>query len=554
LHLTGSVSILRADERIRGIAGLETGAASREKGMNFINTAVNRRRLIAAAGLLVPFEFALANTPDAFNVRKYGAKGDGRTLDTNAIQKAINAASAAGGGTVYFPKGRYLSFSVQLKSHVTIYFGTGAVLVAADPAKHHGRYNSPEPNPHENYQDFGHSYFRNSLLWGENVEDITLIGPGMIDGEGLTNKSPNAPWSMGVGRDLPQDAMLQARIADLKKDVASMNGLGNKAIALKNSRNITMRDFTIFRGGHFGILATGVDNLTIDNLKIDTNRDGIDVDVVRNCRISNCSVNSPTDDAIVLKSSYALGEARPTENVTITNCFVSGYAVGSLLDGTYKREQLKNIDPHLTSGRIKLGTESTGGFRNIAVSNCVFDCCNGLAIESVDGAVCEDVVVENLVMRDTTYCPIFVRLGDRRRAPPGAPMAVMRRVSISNIDCQALDRRYCSEIVGVPGGLIEDVSINDVRFVHPGGGTAEWAALKPPENADKYPDPDMFGVLPAWGFFLRHAKRVMLHNVEVSTLAADARPVIVTDDVTGLRAESFVAANGLGTPFTPVQI
>jgi polygalacturonase len=516
---------------------------------------IDRRRILAGAGLaFVPFEFASANAPDAFDVRKYGAKGDGKALDTAAIQRAINAASAAGGGTVYFPKGRFLSFSVQLKSHVTLYISSGAVLLAADPARHHGRYNLPEPNPNENYQDYGHSYFRNSLLWGENVEDIAIIGPGMIDGEGLTNKSPNAPWSMGVGRNLPPSPMLDARIADLKRDVQSMNGLGNKAIALKHARNVTMRDFSIYRGGHFGILATGVDNLTIDNLKIDTNRDGIDIDVVRNCRISNCSVNSPTDDAIVLKSSYALGEARPTENVTITNCFVSGFAVGSLLDGTYRREQLKNIDPHLTSGRIKLGTESTGGYRNIAVSNCVFDCCNGLAIESVDGAVLEDVIVDNLVMRDATYAPIFVRLGDRRRAPPSAPMAVLRRVSISNVDCFALDKRYCSLITGVPGGIIEDISVSDVRFVYPGGGTAEDAARKPEEFPDKYPDPDMFGVLPAWGFYMRHVRRAMLHNIEVATLKADARPVIVTDDVTGLRAESFVAANGSGTPYAPVQV
>ncbi len=415
---------------------------------------VGRRPLLAGGGVAVlPFTAASANAPDAFDVRKFGAKGDGRTLDTAAIQRAINAAAAAGGGTVFFPKGRFLSFSLQLKSHITLYFGSGAVLLAADPAKHKGHYDLAEPNPYENFQDYGHSYFHNSLIWGENLDDIALLGPGMIDGEGLTNVSPNAPWSVGVGRDdLPQTDLLKARIADHYASVKKMSGLGNKAIALKNSRNITMRDFTILRGGHFGILATGVDNLTIDNLKIDTNRDGIDIDVVRNCRVSNCSVNSPTDDAIVLKSSYALGEARPTENVTITNCFVSGFAVGSLLDGSYKREQLKNIEPHLTSGRIKLGTESTGGYRNIAVSNCVFDCCNGLALESVDGAVLEDVVVSNLVMRDTTAAPIFLRLGDRRRAPKGAPMAALRRVSVSDIDCHFLDKRYCS-IVRRDAGL-----------------------------------------------------------------------------------------------------
>src|SRR5438105_1439649 len=115
-------------------------------------------------------------------------------------------------------------------------------------------------------------------------------------------------------------------------------GWGNKSISLKLCRNVIVRDITILHGGHFAILATGVDNLTIDNVKIDTNRDGIDIDACRQVRISNCTVNSPFDDGICPKSSFALGFARATENVTITNCQVSGYDEGTLLDGTYKRE------------------------------------------------------------------------------------------------------------------------------------------------------------------------------------------------------------------------
>ena len=510
---------------------------------------IGRRQLLWGTSLAVlPFAAASANAPDAFDIRKFGAKGDGKTLDTAAIQKAIDAAGAAGGGTVFFPRGRFLSFSLRLKSHVTLYFGSGAVLLAADPARHKGKYDAAEPNPHENFQDYGHSYFRNSLIWGENVEDVAILGPGTIDGEGLTNVSPNAPWSIGVGRDLPDTPMVRSRIADHYESVKKMAGLGNKAIAIKRGRNITIRDVTFYRAGHFAILATGVDNLTLDNLKIDTNRDGIDIDVVRNCRVSNCSVNSPTDDAIVLKSSYALGEARPTENVAITNCFVSGFAVGSLLDGTYKREQLKNIIPHLTSGRIKLGTEATGGFRNVAVSNCVFDCCNGLAIESVDGAVLEDVVCNNLVMRDCTAAPLFLRLGDRRRAPKGAPMAVLRRVSVSDVDCHFLDKRYCSIVSGVPGGLIEDVSFSGIRTIHPGGGTAADAAIKPPENEGNYPDPDMFGPMPAWGWYLRHARGVTMTGIDMRCLAPDGRPAVVTDDVAGLMARDVFASSAPGLP------
>ena len=144
--------------------------------------------------------------------------------------------------------------------------------------------------------------------------------------------------------------------------------MGNKAIALKNCHNVLLRDFSILHGGHFGILATGVDNLTIDNLKIDTNRDGMDVDCCRNVRISNCYVNSPWDDGICLKADYALGSAKQTEFVTITNCYVSGCEEGTLLDGTYKHfaPDVRGVGRY---GHIKLGTESNGGFRNITISN-----------------------------------------------------------------------------------------------------------------------------------------------------------------------------------------
>jgi polygalacturonase len=146
----------------------------------------------------------------------------------------------------------------------------------------------------------------------------------------------------------------------------------DKLIALKLCRNVTLRDFSILNAGHFGVLATGVDNLTIDNLKIDTNRDGIDLDSCRNVRVSNTSVNSPNDDALVLKGTHALGVTRPSQNVTITNCSVSGYDIGSLLDGTFQRNVKQAPDRDGPTGRIKIGTETEGDFRNITISNVVF--------------------------------------------------------------------------------------------------------------------------------------------------------------------------------------
>ena len=122
------------------------------------------------------------------------------------------------------------------------------------------------------------------------------------------------------------------------------------------------RDIAILAAGHFGILATGVDNLTLEDLKIDTNRDGINVDCCRNVRISKCSVSSPWDDGICLKSSFAPGEARATENVTISDCYLTGgFALGAMLDGTFRRKPMQGS----LRGRIKCGTELNGGFRNI---------------------------------------------------------------------------------------------------------------------------------------------------------------------------------------------
>jgi polygalacturonase len=518
---------------------------------------VHRRTLLTGASLaLLPLYGAhlLAEPLDVFDIRAHGAKGDVRGLDTAAIQHAIDAAAAAGGGTVYLPPGRYLSFTLRLRSRITLLFASGAVLVAADPAKHHGHYDLPEPNPNDIYQDFGHSHWRNSLIWGENLQDVAIMGPGLIDGEGLTRASPAAPWSLGIGRGLPVTAAREKEIADFHAQVKAMNGLGNKTIALKNSRGVTLRDFSILRAGHFGVLLTGVDNVVMDGLTIDTNRDGIDLDVVRNARLSNLSVNSPYDDAIVLKSSLALGVARPTENVAITNCNVSGYDVGTLLDGTYKRSQLIPPLKHRTSGRIKLGTESSGGYRNIAVSNCVFDCCNGLALESVDGAALEDVTVSNIVMRDVTAAPLFIRLADRRRAPKGAPIASLSRISISNIDAACVDPRYCATVTGVPGAMAQDITLRGLRFVYPGGGTMADARREMPEMADSYPDPDIFGITSAWGLYMRHVRGIVLDDVELTALRPDARPAVTAADVTGLRARDVLAAAGHGRMLEPVAL
>ena len=469
-----------------------------------------------------------------YNIRDFGAKGDAKTLDTNAINKTIDAASTKGGGTVFFPAGTYLSFSIRLKSNITLYLDNGATILAADPQDHKGTYDMPEPNEFDMYQDFGHSHWQNSLIWGIGLENVAIVGQGKIDGKGLSRRSPGprrprtageTPASMGGGNKNAISPLGET------SDVKEMNGLGTKAIALKLSRNVTLRDFTIFQGGHFALLTTGVDNLTIDNLRVDTNRDGFDIDSCRIVRISNSFVNSPNDDAIVLKSSYALGFNRATENVTITNSQVSGFDLGTLLDGTYKTTQEFAPDKDRVTGRIKFGTESNGGFKNITISNINFVHCRGLALEAVDGGYIEDVSITNITMRDITTAPIFIRLGSRQRAPDGTAIGAIRRVNISNVVVSNAESQYASIIAGLAGQDIEDVKLSNVRIHYKGGGTKQDAAREVPENEKSYPEPSMFGIIPSYGFYIRHANGISFDNVEVSFEKDDARPAFLLDDV-----------------------
>ena len=479
----------------------------------------------SAAGLLAaPAAHARTVPPpvgdvgEAFNVRTYGAAGNGTTLDTTAINRAIEAASVSGGGTVRFPSGTYLSYSIHLKSNVVLYLEPGATILAASvpvEGRSSAAYDLAESNaPWEDYQDYGHNHWHNSLIWGDGLHDIAIVGSGLIWGKGLSRGAEEQP-------------------------LAETPGMGNKAIGLTNCRNVLLRDFSILEGGHFAILATGVDNLTVDNLLIDTNRDGIDVDCCRNVRISNCSVNSPWDDAICPKSSYALGYARITENMTICNCYVTGaYQMGTMLDGTWKRwsdldeAQRATVRPYFPkeyNGSIKFGTESNGGFRNITISNCVFDGCKGFALESSDGAVVEGLTLSGVTMHDCTNTPLFLRLGSRMRGPAGVPVGSMRGITMCDIvSYNSVSRLGGGGIIsGLPGHAIEDVKIHDVYLEHRGGGTKEMAAFAPAEaiHDDPWPDPDMFGDIPASGFFLRHIKNIEFTNVEVVFVQPDARPV-----------------------------
>lgn len=466
-----------------------------------------------------------------FNVRTYGATGDGHTVDTPAINSAIEAVADAGGGTLLFPAGTYLCFTIRLRSQVDLYLSRGCTIVAADSPKpgettgyHGGIYDPAGPaQSWEAYQDYGHNHWNNSLLVGDNISDFSITGPGLIYGKGLAH-----------GTTTPRPGYTTF--------IAEQAGVGNKSIALKNCHNVLLRDFSVLKGGHFAVLATGVDNLTLGNLLIDTDRDGFDIDCCRNVRISNCTVNSPWDDAICPKSSYALGYPRSTDNLTITNCFVTGtYELGSVIAGTWKK--FDDANPVRRNGRIKCGTESNGGFRNITISNCICEGSDGIALETSDGALVEDIAISNIAMRDTSDAPLFLRLNRRNRGPaqemrPGA----LRRILITNIVSHNSSSLMSSMLSGIPSNLIEDVKINNCYFANAGWSPTnarsanakpypDWKTIQVPELEDGYPDLNRFGPMPSSGFFIRHLKNLEMAHVEIASTSPDPRPAFWLEDV-----------------------
>ena len=389
----------------------------------------------------------------------------------------------------------------------------------------------PEPNEFDMYQDFGHSHWQNRLMWGIGIDNVAIIGQGKIDGKGLSRRSPG-PRRPRTAGETP------ASMADEpSRRSAKLRRQGNERPWEQGDRTETVAEhhpqrYHDLSRRPFRVLATGVDNLTIDNLRVDTNRDGFDIDSCRNVRISNSYVNTPNDDAIVLKSSYALGFNRATENVTITNSQVSGFDLGTFLDGTFKTTQEFAPDKDRVTGRIKFGTESNGGFKNITISNINFVHCRGLALETVDGGYIEDVTISNITMRDITTAPIFIRLGARQRAPEGTPIA--GNSAGKHRQCRRVRRGITNmhrSSPGLNGHDIEDVRLSNIRIHYKGGGTKAEATRDVPENEKNYPEPSMFGVIPAYGFYIRHAKGITFDNVEVSFEKDDMRPAFLLDDV-----------------------
>ena len=452
-----------------------------------------------------------AATTGIYNVRDFGATGDGRTLDSPAINAAIEAAVRDGGGQVLLPAGTYLSGSIRLKSNIDLHLAAGAKIVAA-PAKMKAYDESESFGGFPEYQDGGHTYFHNSLIWAEGQHNISITGHGMIDGEGLTKKDTEKAGQVQGGSI----------------------GTGDKAIALKLCRQVTIRDITIYRGGHFGIIMTGCDLSTIDNVTIDTNRDGFDIDCCKYMTITNCRINTPSDDALVLKSSYALKKPVACEHIAISNCNITGYKCGSLLDGTYIPEPVGWV-----CGRFKLGTESNGGYRNISLTNCTFMYSSGLAFEEVDQGKMENIVVSNISMSHVHHYPIYITTGCRNRGPKERQdVSSARDIQINNLIADDCDSLSGILITGMQGTPIENIRLSNIQIRYR-GGVSHGVPTEYPELGTKYPEPGKFlGLCPAYGLFARHVRGLQLQNVTFLLDQPDVRPAIITDDVEGMKMEN----------------
>lgn len=457
---------------------------------------------------------AIADNPNDYNVHSFGAVGDGKNLDSPAINTAIESAFANGGGKIIVPAGIYLCGSIHLKSNIELHLLPGAVIKAA-PASMKVYDESESFGGFPEYQDGGHTYFHNSLIWAEGQDNISITGRGMIDGEGLTKKDTENAGNVQGGSI----------------------GTGDKAIALKLCTNVLIRDITIFRGGHFAIIITGCEKGTIDNVTIDTNRDGIDIDCCKYLTVTNTKVNTPNDDGIVLKSSYALKKPVPCENILINNCIVTGYKLGTFLDGTYIPEKVNWV-----CGRIKLGTESNGGYRNIAISNCTMMYSSGLAFEEVDQGRMENIAVSNITMNHVHHYPIYITTGCRNRGPKEVTSpSYGGDIMISNVIADDADSLAGIIVTGMKEEPLRNIRLHNIQIRYRGGGTSDLSKKEYREQGTNYPEPRWAGPTPAYGLYARHVDGLTVRGLYLETIRPDYRHVVILDDVKNADIQDLTA-------------
>ncbi|CAA6692471.1 MULTISPECIES: glycoside hydrolase family 28 protein [unclassified Lentimonas] len=422
------------------------------------------------------------------DVTDVGAVGDGVTLNTKALQAAIDACPK--GGVVLVPAGQYVTGTLWLKSDMELRLAEGAVLLGSTNIDDYSR---------DNQGAIEAPAFDECLIYAENAKNVSITGGGVIDGRGTKENFP-------IGERVAyNDRPMLIRFVDCDgvtfENVSFMNA-ASWCTHLVNCDNVVAR------------------NVTIDS-QVNRNNDGFDLDGCKNVLIEDCDIRTG-DDSICPKSTTE----RLCENIVVRNCRITSH-----------------------TSAFKCGTSSRGGFKNLHVYDCEFyDVGMGaIKLQIVDGGMMEDVLIEDIKITGSEG-PLFVRLGSRGREydkpteqiqgkdakPEGVPTGSMKGITIRNITAEVVteDRKRSGiMITGVPGHYIEDVLLENITISYPGGGTAEEAKNVVDEDIARYPEQFFFGVLPSWGAYIRHAKNVEFKNVNMYTRAPDARQRLVLEDV-----------------------
>jgi hypothetical protein len=482
--------------------------------------------LLAIMSLLATKSFA----NERVNIMDKGAFPDGKTLNTQIIQTTINKVSENGGGTVYFPKGKFLTGSIMMKSHVTLELDEGAVILGStNPLDYYFTDQSEElTNPERNDKS------ALALILAEDVHNIGLVGKGTIDGQGralalhidsLHHTGARVDPNYNYSRNRPNESARP------------------KLFRFSKCNHVTVKNLHLRNSACWGLSFELCSNMVLDSLNIFMrafwNNDGMDITDSRNVRVTNCYVDA-ADDAICLKSYFP---GHWNDSIYIANCEIRSSA-----------------------SAVKFGTASFGGFKNVTIENIkVFDTFrSAIAIESVDGGFIENVTVNNIDAVNTGNA-IFIRLGHRSGEKPGT----VKNITIKNIKVQvpfgrpdwAYDMRgpalpyfhnqFPSPICGIPGHYIENVALENIEISYPGRASKGmayvplWRLDMVPEQIKSYPEYSMFGELPAWGFYVRHVNGISFKNITLTLDDEDFRPAYVLDDVKGLNMEKILLPENL---------
>ena len=449
-----------------------------------------------------------------YDIRNYGAIADDSTNNTNAIQKAIDAASASGGGRVLVPAGKFVTGVLHLESNVELYVDKNAYLLGSALRADYGAGKA------------------SALIVSNNQHHIAITGHGIIDGQGQALlKDIYRRLNAGTLQDT------EWRKPNPWHQMRPTEDNRPKLIEFKNCDSIQIKNITIKNGLCWTQNYKSCSNLVIDSMKVENvtywNNDGIDIVDCKNVKLTNSFFNA-ADDGICLKSEDSNGAC---ENVYVANCRVRSSA-----------------------SAVKLGTGSYGGFKKISIRDIsVYDTYrSAVAIETVDGAVLEDVDIRDITAINTGNA-IVIRLGHRNKT---GPASVLRRVYIGNIKVDVPagkpDSGYAMEgpivstphnvfpssITGIPGSRVEDVTLENITINYAGCAKKEAADFetdsltKVPERIPNYPEFSMFGELPAWGFYIRHADGIKIKNMVLTCKGTDYRPAFIADDVNGLSLDA----------------